>query len=59
MHYAFRAFSAVGLYEEFWDRAWQPRKLMLKNNLSTWEEDNVRHRSDCHAWAVLRCTSFR
>lgn len=53
MHYAFRGFSETGLYEQLWDQSWQPWVDMLKNNLSTWEEDNVRHRSDCHAWGSL------
>ncbi|KAI3284819.1 CAZyme family CBM67 and GH78 [Penicillium roqueforti] len=53
--YAFRAFSLAGedLYESFWERMWAPWRGMLANNLSTWEEDDVRQRSDCHAWGSV------
>ena len=58
MHYAFRAFAKVGLYETMWHKAWAPWRKMLEDNLSTWEEDNVRHRSDCHAWGSLALYEF-
>ncbi|KAJ5333185.1 uncharacterized protein N7506_006968 [Penicillium brevicompactum] len=53
--YAFRALSSVGngVYEYFWERMWAPWRGMLANNLSTWEEDDVRQRSDCHAWGSV------
>ncbi|KAL4802189.1 hypothetical protein BDV18DRAFT_167043 [Aspergillus unguis] len=53
--YAFRAFSIAGdaLYEEFWKTAWDAYRKMLRQNLSTWEEDDVRQRSDCHAWGSV------
>lgn len=54
--YALRAFSLAGddVYEEFlWPRVWGPWRRMLSNNLSTWEEDDVRQRSDCHAWGSV------
>jgi hypothetical protein len=53
--YAFRALALAGdgLYESFWDRMWMPWRVMLENNLSTWEEDDVRQRSDCHAWGSV------
>lgn len=53
--YAFRALSSVGngVYESFWERMWAPWRGMLANNLSTWEEDDVRQRSDCHAWGSV------
>ena len=53
MHYAFRAFAKVGLYESLWDEAWKPWHAMLGKNLSTWEEDLVSQRSDCHAWGSI------
>lgn len=53
--YALRAFALAGddVYEAFWARVWQPWRAMLANNLSTWEEDDVRQRSDCHAWGSV------
>ena len=54
--YALRAFALAGdeAYETFlWPRVWQPWRAMLANNLSTWEEDDVRQRSDCHAWGSV------
>lgn len=53
--YALRAFSIAGdeVYEAFWDQAFQPYRKMLAQNLSTWEEDDVRQRSDCHAWGSV------
>lgn len=53
MHYAFRAFSKAGIYEEMWERAWEPWRDMLRNNMSTCLEDDVRYRSDCHAWGSV------
>ncbi|KAL4930981.1 uncharacterized protein BDV17DRAFT_297481 [Aspergillus undulatus] len=53
--YALRAFSIAGdeVYEGFWSQAWEPYRKMLAQNLSTWEEDDVRQRSDCHAWGSV------
>lgn len=53
--YALRAFAIAGdeIYESFWTRAWDPWQKMLENNLTTWEEDDVRQRSDCHAWGSV------
>ncbi|CAG7932203.1 unnamed protein product [Penicillium olsonii] len=53
--YAFRALATVGngVYEAFWESMWAPWRGMLANNLSTWEEDDVRQRSDCHAWGSV------
>lgn len=41
------------VYEGQWKRVWEPWRAMLGNNLSTWEEDDVRQRSDCHAWGSV------
>ncbi|OJJ44017.1 hypothetical protein ASPZODRAFT_153995 [Penicilliopsis zonata CBS 506.65] len=53
--YALRAFALAGdeAYEGFWEQAWAPWRQMLAHNLSTWEEDDVRQRSDCHAWGSV------
>ncbi|KAF7171945.1 hypothetical protein CNMCM5623_004220 [Aspergillus felis] len=53
--YALRAFSLAGdeAYEAYWGRVWDPWRRMLECNLTTWEEDDVRQRSDCHAWGSV------
>jgi hypothetical protein len=50
-----RVFALAGnnIYGAFWAEVWQPWQAMLANNLSTWEEDNVRQRSDCHTWGSV------
>jgi hypothetical protein len=53
MHYAFRAYAQTGLYEELWHESWSPWRRMLADNLTTWEEDPVTKRSDCHAWGSV------
>lgn len=53
--YALRAFSIADYdaYEVYWKSVWDPWRVMLANNMSTWEEDSVRQRSDCHAWGSV------
>lgn len=53
--YALRAFAIAGddYYEAYWAKVWKPWERMLENNLTTWEEDDVRQRSDCHAWGSV------
>lgn len=54
--YAFRALALAAdedLYDSFWEGMWAPWRGMLANHLSTWEEDDVRQRSDCHAWGSV------
>jgi hypothetical protein len=50
--YLFRALEKAGLYDRT-GPLWNPWREMLKNNLTTCEEDQVTARSDCHAWASL------
>ncbi|CAK7228869.1 hypothetical protein SCUCBS95973_007027 [Sporothrix curviconia] len=60
LFYAFRAFAIAGdnVYNGMWPSAWDPWRKMLANNLSTWAEDDVRHRSDCHAWGSVPLYEF-
>ncbi|KAK7202439.1 bacterial alpha-L-rhamnosidase-domain-containing protein [Myxozyma melibiosi] len=51
--YIFRAIEKVGLYDVFYDRLLDPWREMLANNLTTWAEDNVSCRSDCHLWSAV------
>lgn len=53
--YMLRALAISGdkAYEMAWEPMWQPWRNMLADNLSTWEEDDVRQRSDCHAWGSV------
>lgn len=50
--YEFRALSVAGLYDDRFPAMFDPWRKMLANNLSTWAEDDVRQRSDCHAWSA-------
>lgn len=58
--YALRAFAIVGdgVYEEMRAQVWNPWRRMLRNNLTTWEEDDVRQRSECHAWGSVPIYEF-
>jgi alpha-L-rhamnosidase len=50
--YVFRAVEKVGLYTELFSALLEPWGKMMRNNLTTWAEDNdVMFRSDCHAWS--------
>ncbi|KAL3466116.1 hypothetical protein BJX64DRAFT_296058 [Aspergillus heterothallicus] len=53
--YLLRAAAIAGdrVYEDLWADAWTPWREMLAQNLTTWEEDDVRQRSDCHAWGSV------
>ncbi len=50
--YLFRALEKAGLYAET-AALWAPWQRMMADNLTTWEEDPVNKRSDCHAWGSL------
>lgn len=51
--YEFRAFAKAGAYHSIVSTMFDPWKAMLRNNMTTWAEDDVRQRSDCHAWSAV------
>jgi hypothetical protein len=51
--YAMRAYAQAGVYDDIYHSIFSPWHKMLDQNLSTWEEDDVTARSDCHAWSAL------
>ena len=51
-YYLFRALEKAGIYERT-EKLWDIWREMVENNLTTCVEDNVRGRSDCHAWGAL------
>lgn len=51
-YYLFRALEKAGMYERT-EKLWDIWRDMVENDLTTCVEDNVRGRSDCHAWGAL------
>ncbi len=50
--YLFRAMEKAGVYDEIADK-WQPWFNMMDLHLTTWMEDAVSQRSDCHGWSAI------
>ncbi|OOF92019.1 glycoside hydrolase family 78 protein [Aspergillus carbonarius ITEM 5010] len=50
--YVFRAADKAGLYGELLPALLHPWRAMVAQNLTTWAEDAVNARSDCHGWSA-------
>jgi hypothetical protein len=58
--YRMRALSKTGgsLYNGQYDTFWDPWRRQLQRNMTTWVEDEICQRSDCHAWACVPLFEF-
>ncbi|PYI20845.1 alpha-L-rhamnosidase [Aspergillus japonicus CBS 114.51] len=50
--YVFRAAEKAGVYADVFHRLLAPWRAMMAENLTTWAEDDVNARSDCHGWSA-------
>jgi len=50
--YVFRALEKADMYDRT-NVLWEPWREMVKNNLTTCQENDTDARSDCHAWGSL------
>ncbi|MFC5407500.1 alpha-L-rhamnosidase C-terminal domain-containing protein [Cohnella soli] len=55
--YLFRAMSDTGLYERSFP-LWDTWRRLAELNLTTWVEDPVSQRSDCHGWGATPLYEF-
>jgi alpha-L-rhamnosidase len=55
--FTFRALSMLGMYEQAF-ALWDTWRRMVDLKLTTWVEDPVGQRSDCHAWGAVPLYEF-
>ncbi|KAF5006555.1 hypothetical protein FDECE_7081 [Fusarium decemcellulare] len=58
--YVIRALSVAGedVYNKHFHKFWDYWRAQVANNVSTWPEDSVCVRSDCHAWGSVPIHEF-
>ncbi len=50
--FLFRALELAGVYDEFPEK-WAPWRRLLEQHVTTWPEDFVNQRSECHGWSAV------
>ena len=56
-YYYLRALEKTGLYGRGEER-WESWRTMMRLHMTTWSEDPVTQRSDCHGWSSLPIYEF-
>lgn len=51
--YLFRALERAGIYEKYIDGRLEPWRNMIDKHCTTWVEDAVAERSECHGWGAV------